>query len=176
MGCIFQKLKGCFCVWCALFYHKVLNGNAMTKNFYSEPLTGFNKNAPKRLADHQNKTSTTHQKTVSIYDNFMKIMKGKMLAIKDQVKLKPHQVIFNQTWIFETIIFYGRQALSLRGHRDDSQFYYSSLLEFTSVNVGNFIWKLLEIYLKIVNIIKNLGLEIGNLWGQGYDGAGNMAG
>ena len=105
MGCIFQKLKGCFCVWCALFYHKVLNGNAMTKNFYSEPLTGFNKNAPKRLADHQNKTSTTHQKTVSIYDNFMKIMKGKMLAIKDQVKLKPDQVIFNQTWIFETIIF-----------------------------------------------------------------------
>ena len=111
----------------------------MTKNFYSEPLTGFNKNAHKRLADHQNKTSTTHQKTVSIYDNFMKIMKGKMLAIKDQVKLKPHQVIFNQTWIFETIIFYGRQALSLRGHRDHSQFYNSSLLEFTSVNVGNFI-------------------------------------
>ena len=111
----------------------------MTKNFYSEPLTGFNKNAPKRLADHQNKTSTTHQKTVSIYDNFMKIMKGKMLAIKDQVKLKPHQVIFNQTWIFEMIIFCGCQALSLCGHTDDSKFYNSSLLEFTSVNVRNFL-------------------------------------
>ena len=61
-----------------------------------------------------------------------------MLAIKDQVKLKPHQVIFNQIWIFETIISSGRQALSLRGHRDDSQFYKSSLLEFTSVNVGIF--------------------------------------
>ena len=110
----------------------------MTKNVYSEPLTGFNKNAHKRLADHQNKTSTIHQKTVSIYDNFIKIMKGRMLAIKDKVKLKPHQVIFNQIRIFETIIFCGRQALSLRGHRDDSQFYNSSLLEFTSVNVGIF--------------------------------------
>ena len=64
-----------------------------------------------------------------------------MLAIKDQVKLKPDQVIFNQTilkWIFETIIFFcGRQALSLRGHRDDAQFYNSSLLELTKVSVGN---------------------------------------
>ena len=91
-----------------------------------------------RLADHQNKTGTIHQKTVPIYDNFMKIMKGKMLAIKDQVKLKSHQVILKQIWIFETIIFFGCQALSLLGHRDDSQFYNSSLLEFTSVNVGIF--------------------------------------
>ena len=33
-----------------------------------------------------------------------------------------------------------------------------------------------ERYLKIVNAIRNLGLEISNLRGQGYDGAGNMAG
>ena len=33
-----------------------------------------------------------------------------------------------------------------------------------------------ELYLKIVNVIRNLGLEISNLRGQGYDGAGNMAG
>ena len=38
----------------------------MTKNFYSEPLTGFNKNAHERLADHQNKTSTIHQKSVTL--------------------------------------------------------------------------------------------------------------
>ena len=30
--------------------------------------------------------------------------------------------------------------------------------------------------MKIVNAIRNLGLEISNLRGQGYDGAGNMAG
>ena len=41
--------------------------------------------------------------------------------------------------IIETIIFCGRQALSLRGLRDDPQFYNSSLLEFPSVNVGNFL-------------------------------------
>ena len=72
----------------------------------------------------------------------MKIMKGKILAIKDQVKFKPDQVIFNHAVlksIIETIIFCGRQALSLRGHRDDPQFYNSSLLEFPSVNVGNFL-------------------------------------
>ena len=43
-----------------------------------------------------------------IYDNFMKILKGKMLAIRDQVMLKPDQVIFNETVlesIIETIIF-----------------------------------------------------------------------
>ena len=33
-----------------------------------------------------------------------------------------------------------------------------------------------ELYLKIVNVIRDLGLEIGNLRGQGYDGAGNMTG
>ena len=48
-----------------------------------------------------------------------------MLAIKDQVKLKHDQVIF------KTIIFCGRQALFLRGHRDDPQFYNSPFLEFT---------------------------------------------
>ena len=61
----------------------------MAKNLYSEPLIGFSKSANKRLADHQNKTGTIHRKTMPIYDNFMKIMKSKMLAIKDQVKLKP---------------------------------------------------------------------------------------
>ena len=48
--------------------------------------------------------------------------------------------IFNQTVlksIIEKIIFCGRQALSLRGLRDDPQFYNSSLLELPSVNVGN---------------------------------------
>ena len=69
----------------------------MTTNLYSESLAGFSKNVHKRLADHQNKSGIIHQKTVPIYDNFMNIMKGKMLAIKDQVKLKPDQVIFNQT-------------------------------------------------------------------------------
>ena len=39
--------------------------------------------------------------------------------------------------IIETIIFCGRQALSLRGLRDNPQFYNSSLLELPSVNVGN---------------------------------------
>ena len=38
----------------------------MTKKFYSEPLSGFNKNAHKRLADHQKKTSTIHQKTINL--------------------------------------------------------------------------------------------------------------
>ena len=33
-----------------------------------------------------------------------------------------------------------------------------------------------KLYLKIVNVIRDLGLEIGNLRGQGYDGAGNMTG
>ena len=33
-----------------------------------------------------------------------------------------------------------------------------------------------EVYLKIDNVIKDLCLEVGNLGGQGYDGAGNMAG
>ena len=67
----------------------------MKKNLSSEPLTGFSKNSYKRLADHQNKI--VHQKAVPIYHNFTKIFEGKMLAIKGQVKLKPDQVIFNQT-------------------------------------------------------------------------------
>ena len=63
-----------------------------------------------------------------IYGHFMKVTKGKMLAIKDQVKLKLYQVIFNQTVlksVIEIIIFCGRQVLSLHGHRDYPQFYNS---------------------------------------------------
>ena len=93
----------------------------MTKNLYSEHLTGFSENAYKRLAVHQNKTGTIHEKTAPIYDNFRKIMKGKMLTIKYQVKFKPDQVIFNQSVlksIIETIIFCGHQVLTLRGYRD----------------------------------------------------------
>ena len=41
--------------------------------------------------------------------------------------------------IIETVIFCGHQARSIRGYRDDLQFYNSSLLEFTSANVGNFL-------------------------------------
>ena len=52
------------------------------------------------------------------------------------------EVLFNQTVlksIIETIILCGRQALSLRGLRDDPQFYNSSLLELPSVKVGIFV-------------------------------------
>ena len=94
-----EKLNGCFCVPCVLFYHEVPNGNTVTKNLYS--LTGFSKNAHKRLAGYQNKTGTIQ--TMPIYDNFMKIMKGKMLAIKNQVQLRPDQVVFNQT-VLKSII------------------------------------------------------------------------
>ena len=62
-------------------YNDVPNHNTMTKILYS--LTGFSKNAHQRLADHQNKCGTNHQKTLPTYYNFMKIMKSKMLAIKD---------------------------------------------------------------------------------------------
>ena len=34
----------------------------MTKKLYSEPSTGFSKNAHKKLVDHQNKTGTMDQK------------------------------------------------------------------------------------------------------------------
>ena len=50
------------------------------KKLYSEPLTGFSKNAHERLADHQNETRTIHQNTVPIYDSFMKIMKVKNVS------------------------------------------------------------------------------------------------
>ena len=83
-----------------------------------------------------------------IYDNFMKILKGKILAIKDQVKFKPDQGISNQTVlksVIETIIFCGRQALSLHGYKDDPQFYNSSLLEFPSVNVSLFVCELQQV-------------------------------
>ena len=63
-----------------MFYHEVPNGYAMTKKLYSEPLTGFSKNAHERLADHQNETRTIHQNTVPIYDSFMKIMKVKNVS------------------------------------------------------------------------------------------------
>ena len=46
---------------------------------------------------------------------------------------------------------------------------YIQFLEFESGTSGQ------ELYLKIINVIRNLGLEIGNLRGQGFDGAGKVA-
>ena len=69
-----------------------------------------------RLADHQNKTGTIHQKNIPISGTSMKIMKGRILAIKEQVKLKLDQLIFNQIVlksVIETIIFCGCKTLSL---------------------------------------------------------------
>ena len=108
----------------------------MTKNLYSEPLTGFSKNAHIRLADHQNKAGTIHQKTMPIYDNFMKIMKGKMLVIKDQVKLKPDQIIFNE--LLEQLFFVGAKHFLYVVTEMIHSFNNSSLLEFPSVNVDIF--------------------------------------
>ena len=71
-----EKLVSCFCAPYVLFYHEVPNGNTMTKNLCSEALTGFSKSAHKRLADHQNKTGTIHQKTTPIYDKFFKNNEG----------------------------------------------------------------------------------------------------
>ena len=77
-----------------------------------------------------------------------------MLAIRrDQVMLKLDQVICNETVlesIIETIIW-GCQALSLCG-QIDPLFYYSSLLEFTSVNVGNF-WGLIHFLVAAEDVV-----------------------
>ena len=76
-----------------------------------------------------------------LYKSFMERMKGKILGVDDQLRLKPEKTIFNQKVlksIIETIVFCGRQGLSLRGHRDDPQYFGSSLLNFTDVNIRNF--------------------------------------
>ena len=99
-----------------MFYHEVSNGNTMSKILYSERFTGFNKVAYERLADHQNKTGTIHQKNIPISGTSVEIMKGRILAIKEQVKLKLDQLIFNQIVlksVIETIIFCGCKTLSL---------------------------------------------------------------
>ena len=99
-----------------MFYHEVPSGNTITKKLYSEHFTVFNKIAHERLADHQNKTGTIHHKNILISDTFTKIMKGAILGIEDQVRLKPDQLTFNQfilKLIIETIIFCGCQTRSL---------------------------------------------------------------
>ena len=99
-----------------MFYHEVSNGNTMSKILYSERFTGFNKVAYERLADQQNKTGTIHQNNIPISGTSMKIMKSRISAIKEQVKLKLDQLIFNQIVlksVIETIIFCGCKTLSL---------------------------------------------------------------
>ena len=118
----------------------------MAKDLYSEPLTDYSKNEHKRLADHQKKLALFTKKLCQFMIISWKYWRGKMLAIRDQVMLKLDQVIFNETVlesIIETIIFWGHQELSLHGQRDDPLLYNNSLLEFTSVNVGNF-WGLIH--------------------------------
>ena len=120
-----RKFDGAFCAPCVLFGHESgHNGQKLTK-LYKEPLQNW-QSAVCRLDDH-NENSNFHKTSMLRAMNFRKVIQGKSEAIDQQLdRMLNARVECNRkilASVMETVVLSGKQNISLRGHRDDSQYY-----------------------------------------------------
>lgn len=102
------------------------------------PLTKFNKLTGKDGALSQHNTHIYHINAVSSAVDFIANKDKPELDIRNQIDQKRKELVLENRQrlipIIESIIFLGRQNISLRGHRDDGAI---NQLDSTS-NEGNF--------------------------------------
>ncbi len=117
-----RVLDGCFCLPCMLFGMR--SGHNATKpvRLVSEPLIYWT-SASCRLLHHQE--SKLHLNSVLQMHDFTQMMENQQLDIRiQQNKAISEQVIQNRavlSSIIKTVVLCGKQNISMRGHRDDSQ-------------------------------------------------------
>ena len=129
-------LKGGLCKYCVLFakYRKSLG------TFVNRPFTELWK-ASEKLKQHFGKENgigrETHRHAIENALHFKLMQEGKEEPINRQLDRKSSErVAENRIKLFsivKTIIFCGKQNISLRGHRDDSKY-----LNEDEGNHGNF--------------------------------------
>ncbi|KAL4132755.1 hypothetical protein QTP88_009856 [Uroleucon formosanum] len=111
-----------FCKYCVLYAPNTSN-NITLKTFVKKPLKNFSKLTGKdgTLKTHGN--HKYHKFAVKSRNNFLAAYHNPQKVIINQINTQQSiQVNENRKRlvpIIETIIFYGRQNLALRGHRDD---------------------------------------------------------
>ena len=129
-----NRLDGCFCLHCVLFGGESSHNASKLSQLFTSPLTHWS-NAVQRCNDHEIK-SPIHLTATLRVSQFRSCMEQRTASISVQAdKLVAKQVTINREKlkpIIEAIVLCGRQNISLRGHRDDSQYY-----DETTNNPGN---------------------------------------
>ena len=120
-----KRLDGCFCLYCALLGGESSHNTSKLSQLFTSPLTHWS-NAVQGCNDNELK-SPIHLTATLRVSQFRSCMEQRTASISVQVdKQVAKQVTINREKlkpIIEAIVLCGRQNISLRGHRDDSQYY-----------------------------------------------------
>ena len=122
-----KSLDGAFCFYCVLFAPMENSHNSSKLvNFWKSPFTNWS-NGPNRFRAHCEK-SPLHRTATVMTSHFRPIDRQLNNMVDDQVSLNRGRL----EPIVGGVIYFGRQNVSLRGHRDDSQHY-----DQEDINPGN---------------------------------------
>ena len=131
--CYSKMFDGAFCLSCVLFGHETGHNGSKLNKLFREPLKNWQTAAGKLEKHH--KHSLIHRDSMLRLVHFRNVMMGETKGIDEQAdEMRSSRIQRNReilSSITKTVILTGRQNISLRGHRDDSQHYSSS-------NPGNF--------------------------------------
>jgi hypothetical protein len=121
-----QKDEGLYCKYCFLFASGTGGGfqtNASLQRLVREPLRNFDDLLGEKGALLTHQRNKYHKRAVEAGKNFLRTYYQPSLEVSNQVSTqREEQVKENRDRlrpILSTIIFCGRQNISLRGHRDD---------------------------------------------------------
>lgn len=136
-------MNGAFCLPCVLFGDEHPNKNTKMSNMYTKPLTSF-KDALRTCRNHcDTNVEELHYFTQEAFDEFIRQKDGKSKPISDIIDQNIiAQISENKKKIrsiVDSVVFYGRQGIPLRGHEDSSKHYPEAGSYNTDGNVGNFI-------------------------------------
>ena len=119
---------GAFCLSCVLFGHETGHNGSKLNKLFREPLKNWQTAAGKLEKHHEH--SLIHRDSMLRLVHFRSVMMGETKGIDEQAdEMRSSRIQHNReilSSIMTTVILTGRQNISLRGHRDDSQHYSSS--------------------------------------------------
>lgn len=125
-----HKDQGLYCKYCFLFAVGIggnLQSNISLKRMVKEPLKAFEDLLGEKGALLTHQRNQYHQRAVEVGKNFLHTYHQPALEVANQICTQREQQIKENRErlrpIVSTIIFCGRQNISLRGHRDDGSIY-----------------------------------------------------
>ena len=139
--CYSKSMDGGFCLPCVLFGDKFPAKNGKIRKLFCEPFSHW-PDAKPAFSQHESKPGGLHMDCMHLYTSFLNNMSGKTQSVDVLLNKKLNEKIQENrnklVPIIDTINLCGRLGISLRGHRDDSQYHYS-VGSFSIGGVGNFI-------------------------------------
>ena len=136
------NLDGRFCLPCSLFFHKAHKRYQRQLKLISKPVFA-SAESTSIFHRHESARDGIHSFCLHAYQTFLNNFTGKSLPIDTLVdNLSTEKIKKNKKFlrpIVDTVVLCGHLGLSLRGHRDDSQYHPQSGAYCETSGVGNFI-------------------------------------